>query len=102
MRTVTETELAEWVLKQDPCRPVNMQQNISSQKCGCLMVQFGRDVLGFGEQFHCGVFTWARQGTTVAELDEFTYRKWGVRHLTFGSLQREIRRQRGEECPATV
>ena len=55
-KTIQLKEFTDWILKvaeESPERPINMYQNHSTDKCGCLMVQYARDELQLA-CFICG------------------------------------------------
>lgn len=59
MITVTKQELVDWINAQPTDRPVNMSENYSRYETGCVMVQYGKEVLQ-EDDFGCGFFCWEK------------------------------------------
>ena len=47
MKVVTKQEILDFVMKQDPSKPVRMDEPKTSYECGCVMVHYAQDVLKF-------------------------------------------------------
>lgn len=52
MITITREELEDFIMAQSPDRPVNMDEYTSNYECGCVMVHYGKELLGF-DDFKC-------------------------------------------------
>lgn len=63
MKIVKEEDLLEFVMRQPDNRRVNMDNNVSDDACGCVMVDYGREVLKL-EKFGCGFSAWEVLGRT--------------------------------------
>jgi hypothetical protein len=88
---VTVQEIKDYVLSQPDDRPLDNLGSFSTDGCGCVMVQYGRDVLGLTD-FHCSFNKWAG----FAEIENGTniYNAFGLKHShflgikTFGQLKK--------------
>lgn len=58
MKTVIFKDFVEWVMKQPEDRPVDMSEIHNHSECGCLMVQYGKEVLNLECPFRCGYDNW--------------------------------------------
>ena len=52
-KNINILELKEFALSQPDDREVRMNEDKSSDPCGCLMVHFAKDVLNFSGEFTC-------------------------------------------------
>ena len=56
--TIQLKDFVDWIFKvakENPERPIKMHQNHSTDDCGCLMVQYSREVLGKNDdRIACG------------------------------------------------
>lgn len=59
MKIVETKDILEFVMAQPDDRPVDMGNNVANAKCGCVMIDYGREVLGF-EEFACGYSAWEK------------------------------------------
>ena len=62
-----QVEFIDWTLKQPNDRPLSMNEILSSDKCGCLMVQFAKEVLQIEEPFQatgCSILIFGKRGYT--------------------------------------
>jgi hypothetical protein len=51
---ISKQQIVNFIKAQPADRPVNMQEAGSSCECGCIMVHYGKEVLGLKEVFFCG------------------------------------------------
>lgn len=59
MKIVTHKEIINWVNAQPADRPVIMMENYSKCPIGCVMVQYGEEILQ-EKSFGCGFFCWEK------------------------------------------
>lgn len=74
MKIVTHQEIINWVNTQPANRPVTMMENYSRCPIGCVMVQYGKEVLE-EKSFGCGFFCWEkdnRDGIRFATIEKDT------------------------------
>lgn len=53
IKTITEQEIIDFIKSQPDDRKLNLVDNYSGDPCGCVMVQYGKDVLKIQENFAC-------------------------------------------------
>ena len=57
MKTVTVQQIKDYVLAQPDDKPVDNYQGRSCEKFGCVMVQYGKEILNL-KDFGCGHYNW--------------------------------------------
>lgn len=74
MKLISRKEFVDWIMEQPDDRPVDMGSSFSSDtSCGCLMVQYGREVLRMNNYFSCGFSRFiARADDEDAVFDGFS------------------------------
>ena len=95
-RIVTRNEAEDFILSQDPLRPVNFEDYHIEHECGCVMVHLGK-ALGLNFTI-CNVESWEihTKGAIreIAECEGWKHRTWGVNHATYETLQEEVLKKR--------
>jgi hypothetical protein len=56
VKDITEQEIIDFIKSQPDDRKVDFVDNLSHDKCGCVMVHYGRDVLNL-KDFACSYLT---------------------------------------------
>lgn len=86
MKKIDTKEVVKWVMEQPDDRTVDMGESHWSPEdknfnCGCVMVQYGREVLGFEESFGCGISSWftvGRKFSSLAGMDNNIFKVFPV------------------------
>jgi hypothetical protein len=93
MKTITIEEMRAYILAQPDDKPVRMREFTSEHNCGCLMVHYGRDVLGFRD-FSCGavgfyekVYAGGREAVLKFEMRSLIFRGLNCDAETYGELK---------------
>ena len=98
MKIVTKKEFVNWIKEQPDDRLVDMMETCSDQPCGCVMVQYGKDVFKLDiDYIWCGGRKWwSERSTLLGEFDDSVTNIWdlfegaysGVKNVsTFGELK---------------
>jgi hypothetical protein len=94
MKIVTAAQLLEFIKMQPDDRKVDLFDNTSNDKCGCIMVHYGKDILGIRKHFECGASSWFDFDSTLAELDTCIDDIIGIELMgfqgTYGELKTKI------------
>lgn len=92
MIKVTEKEIIDFIMAQPRDRPLNMNDNFTSDECGCIMVHYGK-ARGFKFNW-CGYNIWGKMTKdskviTVAALANGRYYNDFAEesHKTYGEVQ---------------
>ena len=104
MNEFSRKELEDFILAQPDERPVNFNDTRNrGLTCGCMMVQFGREV---GLDFtYAGFYQYylsegSHQTEVVATIGKsFTYADYGVNHETYKTLKEAVLLRRGRLNP---
>lgn len=96
MKKIDTKEVVKWVMEQPDDRTVDMGESHWSPEdknfnCGCVMVQYGREVLGFEESFGCGISSWftvGRKFSSLAGMDNNIFKvARKPTHMLYGNTQ---------------
>ena len=79
MIIVTREEFIQWIKEQPDDRLVDMGEFTSAYKCGCVMVQYGREKIPQYDNFYCGSSYWWNGGNDIAVFDGFSI--WDIIRL---------------------
>lgn len=73
MTTVTKKQIIDFINSQPADRPVDMFNPNSNDRCGCVMVHYGREILNIEENFTCGYYQWKYKssGASLAILENY-------------------------------
>jgi hypothetical protein len=69
IKNITEQEIIDFIKSQPDDRAVDFADNLSHDKCGCVMVHYGRDILNL-KDFACSftnIGTFTHQGEEVPQ-----------------------------------
>lgn len=68
---ITFQQLKDFINSQPDDRPVDMCQNMNSEECGCVMIHYGRDVLGIPNDYVSAGFStiFDKSGESETEFD---------------------------------
>ena len=92
VKIVTAQEIRDYVLAQPDDRPIDNYNPNSEDGCGCVMVNYGRDILKL-KKFGCGFQSWTGEKRITLEIgiDEiFEAMGWNgfCEAKTFGELKK--------------
>lgn len=85
---VTTKEILDFIDGQPDDRPVNLNENDSTDECGCVMVHYGKEVLGL-EDFVCGfrrIGDFIDLEQLINKIVDFD----GIRPKNYGELKKRI------------
>ena len=83
VKDITEQEIIDFIKSQPDDRKVDFVDNLSHDKCGCVMVHYGRDVLKL-KDFACSYLT------IESYLDQ-SYLDQDLSNVTEASLEKNIK-----------
>lgn len=90
-QTVSNKDFFNWIFAQNDDKPVVMIENDFDTECGCLMVQYGKEVLKI-KFSGCGYREWCDDDleyidSTVARFRDFCIDKIPFDLKTFGEIK---------------
>jgi len=92
-KEITDQEIADFIMNQDPDKEINMDESNSQDKCGCLGVQFVKANFGFNNfQVGCsGVFSGNDSACANSPWNKFVFDNWDWKG-TYREIQENIKK----------
>jgi len=86
-KTISQKEIINFVFGQPRERRVEMGEFRSNSQCGCVMVQYGKEILGLKEYFSCGSGSIGGEYSIDGPHGIFTLLGIGSNSYSYGEIQ---------------
>jgi hypothetical protein len=97
IKPITMGDMREYILNKPDETSVNMSENLWSDPCGCIMVQYGREILGIEKPAagYCNIYDTDDNDTEIAQLafnmDDLINESFFCRVSNYGELKKRLR-----------
>lgn len=111
IKPITIDDMREYILNKSDDTLVDMTENLWSDPCGCLMVQYGREILGIEKPSagYCNIYDTDNNDAEIAQLtfnmDDLINESFFCRVSNYGELKKRLRnykKSHGQEAEKSL